>query len=195
MVLASTSRLAGSAALITSSIASRSSYMPVSSSCMAHSRHTTGATSTAAGTSRRLAVDGLLLRELRARRDPHRLRQVHIAKLHPVRRKDRSKAIAVIVDGEDSPIARYDRDQRVGAAWRGEGSGKTASILLVYRQRERNGVKARFASLPGMVWVRTARNNGLAVALPGAAKIGHGVLCCNGRGGEADQCCERNGAN
>jgi len=121
---------------------------------------------------------------------------VHVAPLHPVRREHRSDGVAVVVDHEDRAVARHDRDHRLVAARRREGTEEAAAVLLIDGQRERSAVKSRLVRLrPRMMRMRAAQYDRMAFAFPSAPKVGGCGLCRRRRGGNGGERCERDEAS
>src|SRR5262245_15248327 len=124
-----------------------------------------------------------LLGQFGARRDARGRGHMHVAEFDPVGCQYRADGVSLVVDQQDRAVTRYDREDLLTAARRGERAGESAAVLLLDDQGKWNTAQFRLAwSGCRMMIVAAAESERLAFALPGAAQVGNGSL----RGGRND---------
>jgi hypothetical protein len=102
---------------------------------------------------------------------------VHVAPLHAVRRQDRPDGIAIVVDQENRIVARDHGDELVVAPRRRKRAGEPAIVLLVDGHGEGDAVEPRLIRWGGsMMRIPCPEDDRLAIAVPGAAKVGYCAL-------------------
>src|SRR5262245_3254329 len=143
----------------------------------------------AAGSTSQAADRLRLLGQLRAVYHARRLRPVHVAPLHAVWRQDRADRIAIVVHHQNRVVTRDRGDELLAAARRGKRAGENAAVLLVDGRRERDAVEPRLGrGRRGMMRIARPEDDRLALAFPGAAKVGDRALLR--RRGRGRQRCE-----
>src|SRR5262245_36764674 len=143
----------------------------------------------AAGSTSQAADRLWLLGQLRAGYHARSLRPVHVAPLHTVWRQDRADRIAIVVHHQNRVVTRDRGDELLAAARRGKRAGENAAVLLVDGRRERDAVEPRLGrGRRGMMRIARPEDDRLALAFPGAAKVGDRALLR--RRGRGRQRCE-----